>query len=273
MPITPEFIAGAALALQGWTLRQVISLKEDVAEIKATCRARNECGHAHEETNKTEERIELVKAKRRKSMRIWGALAALGMLAWMLTGCGTVGGTFKRGEVAMLVTNAVPVQTVTTTQPPPTIENPNPAPVVVTNTVLREIVTVQTNAVYGVSEQAGAILTTARAVNAVIPSPVGGLIDGGLVLLTALLGTIAGVKSRAASAAGDKAALAEAMLKAAIAGVEAVGHEATKASIANAAAGAGVAAQLDGEVQRVAAYVSGPSVVSRNPNPPETSKA
>lgn len=265
MEMPAEIIAAGIVAMQGWTLRELVNLKTAVAEIRATCRLKN-CdareslpGGDDNEPQQTarEERLRvlLMKEKRKRRVRLFGGfmfVVATMLAAWLLTGCGT----FSRGEVAAKVTNTVPVQTVTSAQPPPTLENPNPPPVVVTNTVLREVVTVVTNSVYSPAPNVIAAIETARAVNSVVPSPVSPLIDNALVLVASLLGAAAAWKTRVARNEGDKRALADAMLKAAIAGVESVGHEATKGAIANAAAGAGVSAQLDAKVQSVAAYVS-----------------
>jgi hypothetical protein len=253
MEMTPEWIAAGILGLQAWQLRTTVGLKEDVAAIKATCAARAGCTESEEKENK-------MNHSKRQRRRFFSAMLTTVILAaacYLVMGCAGGPQLLQRGEAVHTTTNALPFPVVVTTQPPPTIENPNPPPVTVTNWETRVVETVVTNAVWTVAPETVAAIDTARAVNGLLPTgPIAPLVDSALLLALAGLGAWGKIRSRAAAAAGDKAALAGAMLKAAIAGVEAAGDGATKAAIANAAAGAGVAGQLDAEVQGVVAYIT-----------------
>jgi hypothetical protein len=159
----------------------------------------------------------------------------------LLAGCGTVGGLFTATP------QVVPAQTnVIAAIQPATTNNQGIVSPPTTNSVVA-VTPATTNTVYAVSPTVQAVLQTGQAMAPLAPAPFNGLAEGGLALLSGVLGIIAAWKNKQLNAAQKIAAIVQPV----VAGVEAAANPAVKAAIQSHAVAAGVQQVLDPIVQSV----------------------
>ena len=171
--------------------------------------------------------------------------SGLTLASFLMFGCGTVGGMFQSSPVVQpattnIVQQIIPASTNSAGQVSPPATN--------------SIVVIQpatTQQVYSVSPAANAGIEIGQAAAVAVPAPFNGLAEGGLALLSGVLGLVAAWKNKQLSAAQKIAAVVEPI----VAGVEAAASPAVKQSIQSHAAAAGVQAVLDPIVQSVTAQM------------------
>ncbi|MDE2100741.1 MAG: hypothetical protein KGL39_26080 [Patescibacteria group bacterium] len=186
-----------------------------------------------------------------------------GAAAIFFAGCGTVGGLFSQtpsvtpaqtnltAVVSPTVTNLTAVVTPASTNaagvlvPPRTNQVASVSPAV-TN-IVAVVTPASTQTTYAVSPTVQSVLATGQAMAPLAPAPFNGLAEGGLALLSGILGLVAAWKNKQLSAAQKIAAVVQPV----VAGVEAAASPAVKAAIQSHAVAAGVQSVLDPIVQAV----------------------